>query len=120
MPRYLLRRALVSGLILTILAIDVRAGLADEVMIDVRIADGVVVANENTVRVREGDRVTLRWSATTETDVHLHGYNLEARVGPSSPVETTFDAYATGRFPITTHRATGGHATLGYLEVHPR
>ena len=57
--------------------------------------------------------------------MHLHGYDLELSLAPDAPTEMNFEAFATGRFPVTSH-GFGGHGhddeevVLLYLEVHPR
>jgi putative copper export protein/mono/diheme cytochrome c family protein len=76
-----------------------------------------------TIRVHEGDVVQLRWRADRPLTLHLHGYDLEWRVLPGQPVEASFTAYATGRFPIEIHQSDGPvhqGAPLAALEVYPR
>jgi hypothetical protein len=74
--------------------------------------------SQRVIRVRQGDEVTLKWTADRGVALHLHGYDIEARVAPATPAEMRFTASATGRFPIEIHAQS--HATIGYLEVHPR
>jgi hypothetical protein len=100
---------------------------------ELRIENGKVRRAEGVIRVRKGDQVRLRWTADDSVMIHLHGYDIEARVAPDTPVDMAFDAYATGRFPIALHpshegaradQKFSGHAgsenVLLYLEVHPR
>ena len=94
---------------------------------DVRIAHRS--AEPDLVRVYQGDIVTLRWLTDETVALHLHGYDIELAVTPSKPEEMTFEAFATGRFPVEAHRfgAADGHhhdhegeeKTLLYLEVLP-
>jgi plastocyanin len=79
------------------------------------------------IRVQQGDKVTLRWTTDERVEIHLHGYDIEKVVKPGVPVEFTFEAYATGRYPITAHgfgeHSHGqklGETPLVYLEVLPR
>jgi len=85
------------------------------------------------IRVSENDTVTIRWTTDEATSVHLHGYDIETSLHPGATALMTFEAYATGRFPIATHgfgRASGvqdqtgdgrhEEAVLLYLEVRPR
>ncbi|MEE9544850.1 MAG: hypothetical protein V3V55_04535 [Rhodospirillales bacterium] len=83
------------------------------------IRHGKVPLALRTIRVTEGDRVKLRWTADEAVELHLHGYDIELHVTPGAPGTMTFEAHATGRFPVSVH-GTGGHGNVVYLEVHPR
>ena len=75
------------------------------------------------IRITEGEVVELRWTSDESVELHLHGYNIETQVRPGTPSTTIIKAYATGRFPITSHGwGEGGHShdTLTYLDVYPR
>lgn len=73
-----------------------------------------------TIVVRQGERVELRWTVDRPTEVHLHGYGLEIRAGPGAAAVLGFVARAGGRFPVEVHDERGRHATVLYVEVHPR
>jgi hypothetical protein len=96
------------------------AGAAEEKIFALVIVDGAVADGNRTIRVTEGDRVKLVWSADRDTEIDLHGYAIKGVVGPEETLDMAFTAAATGRFPITGHGPGGAHVTLGYLEVHPR
>src|SRR5262249_20580066 len=96
-----------------------------ELTFDVRIAGGVVPANMALIRVRQGDKVRLRFTSDRSITVHLHGYDIERRIEPGAVVELAFTARATGRFPVEEHRqGAQGHshadAPLIRIEVYPR
>jgi hypothetical protein len=99
---------------------------ADEVTFDLRIERGQVPAKSRLVRVRQNDLVRLLWSSDQPIALHLHGYDIEQKVGPGAISEMKFTARATGRFPIQEHKpqaAGGGHthgAPIVQLEVLPR
>lgn len=100
------------------------AGRVIPLTITDRVVQGADVASGRpvgTVRVRRDDEVTIRWQSDEAVTLHLHGYNVETKVGPGRIGEMRFRARATGRFPIETH-GTGrdSHRTLVYIEVHPR
>lgn len=86
-----------------------------------------VTGGRDTIQVKQGDRVTLQWLTDETVEIHLHGYDIEKVLQPGIPAEMTFEAYATGRYPITAH-GFGGHSSetrhgetpLVYLEVLPR
>ena len=92
---------------------------AEQRVIELSIRNGELPKDTRVVRVRQGDDVTLRWTADEPLTIHLHGYDLEKTLSPGTPVSMRFNARATGRFPIETH-GRGSERTLGYLEVHPR
>lgn len=82
------------------------------------------------IQVRQHAEVVLRWTSDEEVRLHLHGYDIEATVTPGETTEMRFEAFATGRFPITSHGfgaagdddhggGHGGESALIYLEVHP-
>lgn len=104
----------------------IRVAVAQETsqrIIEVRIENREVVAPGEAIRVTEGDVIELVWTSDEATELHLHGYDLEIRVRPNEPATMVIEAYATGRFPITSHgwgEGGHGHDALTYLEVYPR
>ena len=85
------------------------------------IRHGKVPAAQRTIRVTEGDRVELRWTADEAVELHLHGYDIRLDLKPGAPASMTFDAHTAGRFPVGIHGSSGhGHGNVVYLEVHPR
>jgi hypothetical protein len=85
---------------------------------ELTIEKGRLPENQRLVRVRQGEEVILKWRADQAVVLHLHGYDIEAKVSPATWTEMRFTAAATGRFPIELHAQT--HATIAHLEVHPR
>lgn len=90
----------------------------------VTIADQAVVEGGPTIRVTEGDLVVVTWSSDTAGELHLHGYDISVELKPGEAVESSFEAYASGRFPVTSHGFGGeggghGEGALLYLEVYP-
>ncbi len=70
-----------------------------------------------TERVRVGDTVALKWRSEAPVVLHLHGYDIESSISPSSPLTMLFNASIPGRFPVEAHDA---NATVAfYLEVFP-
>jgi hypothetical protein len=91
-------------------------------VIEVRIENRKVVAPSKTIRITEGDMIELRWTSDEPVELHLHGYDLELHVRPDEPAAMVIEAYATGRFPITSHgwgEGGHGHDALTHLEVYP-
>jgi cupredoxin-like protein len=86
----------------------------------IHIANGRVDPPHGTVRIGKGTRVELRLTSDRPMALHLHGYDIEARVTPQSPAVMAFTAAITGRFPISEHTSNRApHRALLYLEVHP-
>ena len=76
--------------------------------------------SSDTIRVKRGEQVELRWSSDRHTTLHLHGYDVERSVAPHSPAVMRFKADIAGRFPVSEHGRGGRHGrTVLYLEVHP-
>lgn len=80
---------------------------------------GTAIAAGDVVRVDQGETVALRWTVDQEQELHLHGYDIEVEATPAFPTTMVFVATAAGRFPVERHAATGGEATVLYLEVFP-
>ena len=113
---------------------------AEHAVFELAIAERQVGMEGETIRVVQGQKVTLHWTTDEAAEIHLHGYDVVASLVPGTPSTLTFEAEAAGRFPITAHGfgpAPGGvhehadHAhdsgsseesekTLLYVEVHPR
>ncbi|MGH6905578.1 MAG: hypothetical protein ACREIR_22895 [Geminicoccaceae bacterium] len=100
---------------------DAKAQPVEQVF-ELRIEGGEVADAVRILRVTEGDRVRLRWSADAPTSLHLHGYDIEREVAPGRVTEMQLEAYATGRFPIEVHDSdhSDHEAPLLVLEVYPR
>ena len=87
---------------------------------ELAVAKGRVDAAQETVRVKKGDKVELRWTSDRRIALHLHGYDIETTVTPQAPAVMSFEARIAGRFPVSEH----GHDSrrerpLLYLEVLP-
>ncbi len=85
---------------------------------NLEIRDSKVTVAKKTLRVTEGQAVSISWTTDKAMELHLHGYDVHAFVKPDRAVAMTFKAHTAGRFPVTSHGA--GHHTMIYLEVHPQ
>ncbi len=90
-----------------------------------------IEAGVSTIRVTKGETVLLRWRTDEAVSVHVHGYDLQAKLSPSESASMRFEAGVAGRFAITAHEfgpaaAHGSppkrhrETTLLYLEVLPK
>lgn len=78
------------------------------------------VKGEETLKVRRGDQVQVRIRSDRPVVLHLHGYDIDARVAPPAPALLTFKADLAGRFPVHEHReGAGNHRAVMFIEVHP-
>ena len=82
---------------------------------DVEIQDGNM--KPELISVHENDRVRLRVTSDSPVEMHIHGYDLEREIEPDKPIEISFRAELTGRFPIEDHDT---EEELGFLVVRPR
>jgi hypothetical protein len=110
---------------LSALAVGVvlQAAQAAELTFALKIENGQVPANMRLIRVQQGDVVTLQFSSDRDQILHVHGYEIEREIG-RGPVQLTFTANLTGRFPVHLHPGKGAEPaheeTLVYIEVYPR
>ena len=120
------------SLLVWLLACPIMAGVpirsafsqdSSERSIDLRIEGRRVVSPNTVIRIAEGEVVKLLWATDEAVELHLHGYDLLLDVRPGEPAAMVVEAYAAGRFPVTSHgwgEGGPGHETLIYLEVYPR
>ena len=74
----------------------------------------------DTLKVQQGDELELKWTSDKPMELHLHGYDIEVKVGPKTPAVMSFKANIPGRFSIEQHgQGPGRHKPVLYLEVHP-
>ena len=78
-----------------------------DVAFEMEIVGGELTGDESTLTVNQGDTVTIDWTSDLPLLVHLHGYNIEAQVGPGVTAPMNFEAHATGRYDIFIHAAEG-------------
>lgn len=67
-------------------------------------------------RVTLNQPVTIRVTSDVAEEVHVHGYDRTAPVGPNQPAELTFTANIPGTFEVELERS---HRRLTTLEVQP-
>jgi len=84
------------------------------------LVNGALREGPDTVRVKQGEEVELRWSSDRPLTLHLHGYDIESKVAPGSATVMSFQAKLPGRFPVEVHGQPGhAHRAVLYLEVYP-
>jgi len=80
------------------------------------VKEGRVVSGAARLQVHEGDQVVLKIISDRSDEIHLHGYDLHARLVPGETATLAFTATRTGHFGLELH---GAHIELGALEVYP-
>ena len=80
------------------------------------IKNGEPVGGMAKLTYKQGSKVNL--TVTTdgaETDVHIHGYDIEKATAPGAPAKFSFVAKDTGRFEVELHPST----QIAQLDVVP-
>jgi plastocyanin len=106
-------------LVVALAGIAIGAARAETRAFELTLKNGQLPESQRLVRVTQGDEVTLTWTTDRPYTLHIHGYELEAKLAPETPAELKFTARATGRYPMEIH-GPGTERTVGHLEVHPR
>ncbi|MDP2670972.1 MAG: hypothetical protein Q8P13_00705 [bacterium] len=76
-----------------------------------------LLSGQETLKVTEGEEVSLKVSADEADELHLHGYDVAVDLEPGETVELKVKADKTGRFVIELEEAK---VDLGALEVSPK
>ena len=119
-------RGLMPGLLFVMIA-QTHAAEPSQRTFDLNLIGNSVAAPQRLLRVDKGETVHLRLTSDTPGDLHLHGYQLAAKLVPGKTATLSFQAYASGRYPFEWH-ATGDarknirhHAPpLAALDVQPK
>lgn len=112
--------ALCAGLLLVVFFLQTTGVHAEAVeRFAVAVSNGKVSAQQQTLKVEQGDKVEIVFTGDRRLSLHLHGIDIEAVVAPGKPATMAFDAIVAGRFPIAMH-GKGSHGALLYIEIHPR
>ena len=112
-------RVTIATIAITIATSTAAAQPAAGKVLDILLVKGRATGEE-TLRVKRGDRVELRFRSDRPIVLHLHGYDIERKATPQAPAVIAFDAKIAGRFPVSEHtHGAGHHRAIVYLEVHP-
>ncbi|MGH8826735.1 MAG: hypothetical protein ACRDVZ_03845, partial [Jiangellaceae bacterium] len=74
-----------------------------DVIIEIDIADGKVMPPPDRVELNAGDTVRIKVTSGQPDTVHVHGFDVEAALGPSAPAVLEFTAHQPGLFDVETH-----------------
>ena len=84
---------------------------------DLIIKNKKLTAGPDTLKVTEGDEVTINITSDEAEEFHLHGYDKSVELEASKEAQLTFSANLTGRFPFELEKSK---TELGALEVSPK
>ncbi len=94
------------AVLMTILAAGCSNSGPQAVEVAVSLQDNALTPG--TIRVGQGDTVTLKIEGDAPGSLHLHGYDLEENITPGEIAVFAFVADATGRYRIAFHPAAEG------------
>lgn len=80
--------------------------------LDIAFAGGALTGDAGAVEIGLGESVTVRVTSDKADEIHLHGYDLSAAVGPGTPAVLTFDARIPGAFELELEQLGRQLATL--------
>lgn len=91
---------------------------------DLDLKAGQLPKGQQTIKVKQGDNVELKWTSDQPIRMHLHGYDMTIAVKPGEPTVTAINARIPGRFSAEKlqEKAGSGHQHGGkilYFEVYP-
>jgi len=106
------------AVVVTTLAAACGGSTPQAVEISVNVAGETM--NPETIRVKQGDMVTLKIDAEDDGEFHLHGYDIEQDINKDEVTDLYFVADATGRFRITFHHSKEAEDEKGGDHGHDR
>ena len=80
-PAALMRRRLFLAALLAFATLPLIA-TAEERHFDLALKAGALPKNLQTIKVKQGDSVELKWTSDQPIKMHLHGYDMEIAVKP--------------------------------------
>lgn len=81
------------------------------------IKDKKIVSGPETIKVTEGDEITIKITSDEAEEFHVHAYDKSVELEPNVQATLTFTANLTGRFPFELEESK---TDLGALEVQPK
>ena len=76
-------------------------------VITIAYAEGTATGDTERVNVKVGEPITLRFTSDVETEVHIHGADLEVTAAPGVEVVQEFTEDAPGIYEIELHDGGG-------------
>lgn len=76
-----------------------------------------IVSGQTTIKVNQGDDITIKISADEAEEFHVHAYDESVELEGGKLATLTFNAKLSGRFPFELEKSK---TELGVLEVQPK
>jgi hypothetical protein len=76
-----------------------------------------VISGGDTIKVMQGENVSIKITVDEDEELHLHGYNKMVNIEKGKPAMLEFVADKSGRFPYELEKSG---TELGNLEVQPK
>jgi plastocyanin len=107
---FLCLRLVGAAVLLLLAAAACGGGGPEELEIPVKLEHGAL--SPETIRVKQGDMVTLKIETEETGQLHLHGYDIEKDVSAGGVIDLFFVAETTGRYQITFHAGSSAHGGI--------
>ena len=118
-----LKRRLFLFALLACVAVPALAQAQDVKRFDLNLKAGALPKDLQTIKVKQGDSVELKWTTDQPIRLHLHGYDMTIAVKPGEPTVMAINARIPGRFSAEKlqDKPSGHHhgGKVLYFEVHP-
>ena len=112
---------LIAAVALIIMLVASACSSSDPEALDLPVTIKSGVMDPGTIKVKQGDMVTLKILADKGGEFHLHTYDIESAIQADKETDFYFVAEATGRFKITYHPMSDdghGNGTHGANNSH--
>jgi len=76
-----------------------------------------LTSGPSTIKVNQGDNVTIKITGDEEEELHVHAYDVSVELIPNEQATLTFSAKMSGRFPFELEKSK---TEIGAIEVQPR
>lgn len=93
-------------------AIDTDDGMVPVIQVE----NGKPVGGQARLQFEQGERARFVVGGDRPEEVHVHGYDISAQLGPGRPAELSFPADLTGVFEVELERS---ETLIAELEVRP-
>ena len=98
-------RRLITTIAVVVTTLAAACGGSTPQAVEIPVTVEAKTMNPGTIRVKQGDMVTLKIGAEDDGEFHLHGYDIEQDINKDEVTDLYFVADATGRFRITFHHS---------------
>ena len=98
-------RRLITTIAVVVTTLAAACGGSTPQAVEIPVTVEAKTMNPGTIRVKQGDMVTLKIDAEDDGEFHLHGYDIEQDINKDEVTDLYFVADATGRFRITFHHS---------------